>query len=129
MRKGTKAVMAGLMTAALMTSVAPFAVANDADKIREGNCSGRSDWKYKASPENGRIEVEYEVDQNRNGDTWKVRLRHEGDLFFSGSRITKAPSESFEVRRVVGNRAGTDNFRARAVNQRTGEVCRGTVAF
>ncbi|MBA3431735.1 MAG: hypothetical protein H0U16_09685 [Actinobacteria bacterium] len=129
MHKGTKAVMAGLMTAALMTSVAPFAAANDADKINEGNCSGRSDWKYKASPENGKIEVEYEVDQNRNGDTWKVRLRHEGDLFFSGSRVTRAPSGSFEVRRVVGNRAGTDNFTARAVNQRTGEVCRGAVAF
>ena len=38
------------------------ALANDADVITRGPCSGNSDWKLKASPENGRIEVEGEVD-------------------------------------------------------------------
>ena len=48
--------------------------ANPADVIRRGNCSGSSDWKLKLSPEDGRIEVEYEVDSNVAGQTWQVRI-------------------------------------------------------
>lgn len=128
MTKGIKILMAALLGASLMAA-APAALANDADVIREGNCSGGSDWKLKASPENGRIEIEYEVDQNQVGDTWKVRLFHNGERIFRGTRTTQAPSGSFEVRRVVDNAAGTDRFRARARNLSTDETCGGRVAF
>ena len=97
--------------------------------IRRGACSGVSDWKLKLSPENGRIEVEYEVDQNRSGDVWRVRIRHNGDLVFAGTRTTRAPSGSFEVRILQRNRAGDDVFRGRAVNLRTGEVCGGRAVW
>ena len=60
-------------------------LAKDGDVIRRGACSGRSDWKLKLSEENGRIEVEYEVDQNRVGDVWRVRIRHDGDLVFAAT--------------------------------------------
>lgn len=113
----------------LIMAVAPLASANDADVIREGSCSGRSDWKLKLSPEDGRIEVEYEVDQNRVGDTWKIRLKHDGKRFFRGRRTTKGPSGSFELRRVEANHRGKDGFRAKAINLRTGEVCRGRARF
>ena len=102
---------------------------NDRDVIRRGNCSGMSDWKLKLSPEDGRIEVEYEVDQNRNGQVWRVRIRHNGDLVFDGRRTTAAPSGSFELRLVQGNRAGDDVFTARAVNVNTGETCPGRAVF
>ncbi len=128
MTKGIKILMAALLGASLMAA-APAALANDADVIREGNCSGGSDWKLKASPENGRIEIEYEVDQNQVGDTWRVRLFHDGKRFFRGTRTTQAPSGSFEVRRVVDNAPGTDRFRARARNLSTDETCGGRVAF
>jgi hypothetical protein len=120
----TTSAVALIALAALSAPTAVFA--NDADVIREGNCSGASDWKLKLSPENGRIEVEFEVDQNRNGVTWNVRLKRNGNLFFAGQRTTQAPSGSFEVRRVTNNGAGSDFFVARAVNPATGEVCRGT---
>ena len=120
----TSAAVALIALAALSGPTAVFA--NDADVIREGNCSGASDWKLKLSPENGRIEVEFEVDQNRNGVTWNVRLKRNGNLFFAGQRTTQAPSGSFEVRRVTNNGAGSDVFVARAINPATGEVCRGT---
>ena len=113
------------LTAALFTG-APLASANDDDIIRRGDCTGASDWKLKLSPENGRIEVEFEVDQNRNGDTWDVKLRRDGALVASGAKTTVAPSGSFEFRRVINESAGSDAFLARAVNRRTGEVCRGT---
>ena len=104
-------------------------LAKDGDVIRRGACSGASDWKLKLSEEDGRIEVEFEVDQNRVGDTWRVRIRHDDDLVFAGARTTKAPSGSFEVELLQRNRAGDDVFRARAVNLRTGEVCGGRAVW
>lgn len=127
--RGKKAMALVSGVTALIMAAAPLASANDADVIRRGSCSGRSDWKLKLSPENGRIEVEYEVDQNRAGDTWKVRLKHDGKRFFRGRRVTEGPSGSFEVRRVEPNHRGRDRFRARAVNLRTDQVCRGRAGF
>ena len=112
---------AALVGAILAGSLAGSALAKDGDVIRRGACSGSSDWKLKLSDEDGRIEVEFEVDQNVVGDVWRVRIRHDGDLVFSGRRTTTAPSGSFEVRILQRDRAGDDRLRARAVNTETGE--------
>ena len=104
-------------------------LARDGDVIRRGACSRNSDWKLKLSEENGRIEVEYEVDQNRVGDVWRVRIRHDGDLVFAGRRTTRGTSGSFEVRILQRNRIGDDVFRGRAVNLRTGEACGGRAVW
>ena len=40
-----------------------------------GDCSGRSTSKLKVKPDGGRLETEFEVDQNRNGVTWKVTIQ------------------------------------------------------
>lgn len=113
---------------ALLATAGP-ALANDADVIRRGGCSGSSDWKLKASPENGRIEVEGEVDSNRTGQTWKWRMLHNGTVSARGTATTTGPSGSFEVRRVMVNLAGTDQIGWRATNPATGEVCRGSLSF
>jgi hypothetical protein len=110
----------------LAVVVAPLAMAKDGDVIRSGSCSAASDWKLKLSREDGRIEVEFEVDQNKVGDTWRVAMRRDGVVFFRGERVTKAPSGSFEVRRAISNSAGSDTVVARAVNLSTDEVCRGS---
>jgi hypothetical protein len=119
---------AALALSLAMVGITP-AMANDADVIRRGSCSGSTDWKLKLSPEDGRIEVEYEVDSNVSGQTWQVRIQKNGAGIFSGSRVTGPPSGSFEVRVVTSDPAGTDRFRARAVNATTGEVCVGTASF
>ena len=127
---GTKRILATTVIAALLTgALAGPALAQDGDVIRRGSCSGPSDWKLKLSEENGKIEVEFQVDQNVVGDVWRVRIRHDGDLVFSGRRTTKAPSGSFEVRIVEPNRAGDDVFTARAANVRTGETCAGRAVW
>ena len=128
MRRGLRIGLVGVVAAASL-AVAPGATAKDGDVIREGACSGASDWKLKLSPEDGKIEVEFEVDQNVVGDEWRVVMRHDGDVFFRGKRTTQGPSGSFEVRRVEGNHAGDDSFRARARNPGTDEVCRGSATF
>jgi len=104
-------------------------LAKDGDVIRRGSCSGNSDWKLKLSEEDGRIEVEYEVDQNVVGAVWRVQIRHDGDLVFAGRRTTRAPSGSFEVRILQRNRAGDDVFRGRAVHTRTGQTCGGRAVW
>jgi len=115
--------------ALLLGATAPGAYAKDGDVIRRGSCSGASDWKLKLSPENGRIEVEFEVDQNVVGQTWRVRINQNGDRIFAGSRVTKAPSGSFEVRVLAANTAGDDAFRAVAKDPGTGERCVGRATF
>ncbi|HEX3237994.1 MAG TPA: hypothetical protein VHQ99_06245 [Gaiellaceae bacterium] len=86
-----------------------------------GTCTQQSTSKLKLSRDNGRIEVEFEVDQNRNGVPWKVTLRRNGHRVASLTARTRAPSGSFEIRRLVADRPGTDRISARAT--RSGEVC------
>jgi hypothetical protein len=117
--------LASLVAASALT-LAPAAFARDGDVIRRGSCSANSDWKLKLSPEDRRLEVEFEVDSNVNGQTWRVRIFQNGDRIFAGRRITQAPSGSFEVRVLADDTAGTDRFRARAVNPDSGETCVGT---
>ena len=114
-----------VLATVLAIPVAAPAIANEDDVERRGSCSRRSDWKLKLSPENGGLEVEFEVDQNVVGAKWKVVMKHDGYRFFRNRRTTKAPSGSFEVRRVINNKRGTDRVTAKARNVRSGEVCRG----
>ncbi|MET0840288.1 MAG: hypothetical protein ABWY19_16020 [Marmoricola sp.] len=118
-----------LASAVLLSATAP-ALAKDGDVRTSGACQGSATWKLKASPEDGRIEVEGEVDSNRSGQTWRWTLRRgNGTLLGSGTRTTAGRSGSFEVRRVAGNFSGTDTFVFRAQRPGTQQICRGTVRF
>ncbi len=113
----------------LVSTTSPAAMANDDDRIARGSCARSTDWKVKASPESGRIEIEGEVDSSRAGQTWRWALFHNGSVSAAGSRVTRGPSGSFGVRRVSVDMGGTDTFVFRARNVRSGEVCRGSVNF
>ena len=135
---------AALSVAALAT--APFAVASHGaddpagddrggdrtarpDVRVNGTCTLSSTAKLKLSPENGRVEVEFEVDENRNGKRWGVVLKRNGTTVRSRSAVTRAPSGSFEVRAVIA--AGSPSTKVTAVARRaaTGEVCRATATL
>lgn len=100
---------------------------NDRDVRSTGSCTATSSAKMKLSPENGRIEVEFEVDQNRNGVTWNWSLARAGVSLAGGTAVTIAPSGSFEVRRLVSNTPGTDTIVATAT--RPGESCTVTASI
>ncbi len=108
--------------ALLALSVAPAAVAKDGDVERRGVCTGASTSKIKLSEEDGAIEVEFEVDQNRNGVRWNVVIRQNGRAVRNLVRVTRGPSGSFEARIVRPSTAGIDTFVATAT--RRGETCR-----
>ena len=83
--------------------------------------------KLKAKHDDGRVETEFEVDQNRNGRRWNVVIRRNGVVVFRGSRITRPPSGSFSVNRRIANAAGRDRIVATARSVVGGGVCRGVV--
>ena len=129
MNKLSRAGGAAALALTLATTAALPAFANDDDVIRRGSCRGSTDWKLKASPEDGRIEVEGEIDSNRNGQVWRWRIKHDGNLSARGRATTHAPSGSFEVRRLLVDTRGVDTIVFRAINTRSGEICRGSLRF
>ena len=117
-----------LAIAAAALVVVPATWAKDGDVLVRGTCTSSTTSKLKLSEEDGRIEVEFEVDQNRNGVRWSVVLRRPTTVLVRTTRVTRAPSGSFELRRVVADLAGRDRITARATSP-SGEVCRATAAF
>ena len=107
-----------------------LALANDRDVRRLGQCTKSAFSKIKLSPENGRIEVEFEVDANRMGQMWRVVIRRNGKVRVRTSATTRRPSGSFTVRRVFDNRRGApDNINARAEAPATNQVCRAAATL
>jgi hypothetical protein len=109
--------------AATLVATAPAASAKSVSAQKSGRCSAASHWKIKAKPDNGRMEVELEIDSNRNGQRWAVGIYDNRVRIFSGYRVTHAPSGSFSIEKLTRNRAGLDHFVGIARNVRTGEVC------
>jgi len=120
------AIATAALVAPLATALPAHASGGTSAVTKTGSCSGSAVWKLKAKHDDtGRIEVEWQVDSNKVGQTWTVRLRDNGTLFFSGSRTTKAPSGSFSVQKFTANRAGSDTISARSVHGT--QVCKGSV--
>lgn len=121
-------VIAGTVAAlAVPITMAMPAQAKGSDAITaRGTCSNGATWKLKAKHDDTRIEWEFEVDTNRAGRVWTVKVTDNGTTVFSGKRTTLAPSGSFSVERRTADRAGTDVIRASAT--RGGAVCKGRVS-
>src|SRR3954470_10690035 len=94
---------------------------NDGKSV-SGSCTKASTSKLKVKADDGRLETEFEVDQNRSGVTWKVTLRRNGKVAVKSSAKTKRPSGSFSFNRRLANGAGKDKISARATSP-SGEVC------
>jgi hypothetical protein len=130
MRKAIRFGLAGLLAAGIMSSApVAFAKGGGGEVIKQGSCSVSSDWKLKAKPDDGRLEIEFEVDQNVVGDVWKVKITDNGQKVFKGKRTTQPPSGSFEVETRPADQAGTDKIVAKAKNLSTGETCMGSLSL
>ena len=121
MKKMPMSAAALLIATALPAIGAGAAQASDDDTIRRGSCTVSTDWKIKVKPDDGRIEVEAEIDSNRNGQTWRWVLSQDGNVADRGRSVTTGRSGSFSVERRTNNTPGTDSFKFRAVHG--GEVC------
>ncbi|MFP5252367.1 MAG: hypothetical protein ACLGH4_01045 [Actinomycetes bacterium] len=113
-----------LITPAL---VAGPAVAKDGDVFATGTCTGSSELKLKAGPEDGMIEVEAEVDSNVRRQVWSWALTQVGRSSRTDWATTTGASGSFEVEVLFPDEAGADTFTF--IASFGGETCRGTVTF
>ena len=93
---------------------------------KSGTCSAASHSNLKVKADNGRLETEFEVDQNRVGKRWSVTLKRNGSTVFHSIRTTQAPSGSFEVRRLLAGGAGS-RIVATAKSLSSGETCRAAI--
>jgi hypothetical protein len=91
---------------------------------KAGTCTGSAKTKIKVKEEDGgRLEVEFEVDQNVNGRRWGVVLRKNGKVVVRRSARTKAPSGSFTVRALLADGAGADTVSGVARSVQGGQRC------
>jgi hypothetical protein len=119
-----------LSTLALpLAAMAPASASHAAGVRTHGGCGGPAVWTLKAKADNGRIELQAEVDSNRVGQVWHWTIKHDGNTFAKGSSTTHGASGSFSVARRPANKAGTDHFVFRAERRATGDVCRGTISL
>lgn len=120
---------------AVSVSSLGFAVATSAPALAGGNgevsnhggCSGSAVWKLKAKPDDGRLEVEGEVDSNRSGQDWRWKIKRNGDVVRHGASTTHGASGSFSVERKIAGNGGTIVFKATRVGG--GQTCRGSVTL
>jgi hypothetical protein len=122
---GLIAALSGLV---LAFTAAPLAVAKDGDVLVRGTCTGSTTSKLKLSEENGRIEVEFEVDQNRNGVRWNVAIFRNGNGVARVTKVTAGRSGSFEARALLADGAGRETVRARATRA-SGAVCTAVASW
>jgi len=120
------ALTTALAMAPIVVAVAPAQASGGGGVEARGTCGAGVTWKLKAKHDNGRVEVEYELDSNRVGQVWAVSLTDNTVSIFSGHRTTLAPSGSFSVRVLTTDRAGADVIRSRATLG--SQVCTGAVS-
>jgi hypothetical protein len=92
----------------LVGLVAAPAGAKDGDVVVKSRCTLGAKSKLKLAPRasDGRTKIEFEVDSNRNGQIWNVRITDKGAIVFAGAKATAAPSGSFTVRTRVPGASG-----------------------
>jgi hypothetical protein len=95
--------------------------------VQRGQCSAASHSKLKAKRDDSRLETEFEVDQNRAGQRWRVTITRNGSIVFRGIRTTQGPSGSFDVERLLAGDAGS-HIVATAKALSGGETCRASVS-
>ena len=116
-----------LVATALPVVASAAAYADDDDVERRGRCSNGVSWKIKAKPDDGRLEVEAEIDTSRSGQNWAWVLKHNGSVSDRGTSTTRGSSGSFDVERRAIDFGGIDTFRFRAT--RKGAVCVAQVSL
>jgi hypothetical protein len=129
-RVGVAAMVAATVSGGVAGASMPAFASGGGGGVRAlGTCTGTSVSSLKAKADDGKIEVEFEVDSNVAGQTWNVAMRDNGTVFFKGSAVTSGTSGSFTIRRRIANQAGSDLIQARAKNVGNGETCTAQVAF
>jgi hypothetical protein len=123
----TAALTAGLTAPLLVAATPAFASGGGGGVSSSGACTNGGHFELKAKHDDSAIELEYQVDSNRAGQVWAVRITDNGAIVVSRHATTAGPSGSFTVRKVIADRPGPDKIRARATFGN--HTCGGTVTL
>jgi hypothetical protein len=118
-------IVSSIVAVAALLALASTALgAGSPGVLKTGKCSAGATWKLRAKRDDGGVEAEFEVDQNRVGRRWSVVLSRNGSVVFRGVRRT-APSGSFEVRKIL---PGGGRIVATAKALAGGQTCRAALS-
>lgn len=84
-----------------------------------GQCSATSEWKLDLKRRAQSRKVEFEVDSNRSGQSWRYRITHRGTVIAKGTATTVGRSGSMTIKAKVPSTSGV--VKARATH--AGETC------
>ena len=121
----TAAITVGLTAPLVVAATPAFASGGGGGVSSSGACTNGGHFNLKAKHDDGKIEMEYEVDSNRAGQVWAVRITDNGAVVVSQHATTAGPSGSFTIRKVIANRPGADRIHARATFKN--HTCAGSV--
>jgi hypothetical protein len=115
------------LTAPLVAAATPaFASGGGGGVSSSGACTNGGHFNLKAKHDGGKIEMEYQVDSNRAGQVWAVRITDNGAVVVS-RHATTGPGDSFTIRKVIANMPGLDKIHAHATFKN--HTCGGTVTL
>jgi hypothetical protein len=120
-RRTSAAALVATVAASVAVGVATPAYAKGGDAVRASKACSTGTLKLKAKHDDGAIEVEAELDTNRNGQRWAIRILDNNVSAWKGARTTLAPSGSFSVEKRIANKAGADVVKVRVARGST--VC------
>jgi hypothetical protein len=109
-----------IIAVALFITPSSASGSGSTDIIQQGSCTKSSSYKLKLSEDDAGVEVEFEVDQNKNGVQWTVQFYRNNAQFASQKYKTQPPSGSFDAKKVNSNKDGT--FKVVATSP-GGETC------
>ncbi len=120
---------ASVLTASLAFTAAPAIASGGSDDrvIRTGSCSGSADWKLKVKTDDGKLEVEGEVDSNTSGQKWAWKIRTPVRWPPRAPRRRAAAVARSPLERKIADKSGTDTVVFKA--KYAGQTCKGTIAF
>jgi len=130
--RGPAIVLSLVLGAAALFS-APGALASDGGAARDGNgpvrikCDNNSDVRLNIKAIDGNSDRFLVIGAvfSDDDDVWDWSMRHNGDVSAQGDIQARDDIDrSFRISRSMLDFYGVDDIAFRAVNQRTGEVCR-----
>jgi hypothetical protein len=123
-----RAVASAALGVSLAVSPSLPGLATGDEMRREGSCTGNGDWRLEVRHDDANtLEVRFRIDHIPSGDVWEIFLSDNGTRFFAGTRTSS--SNDVRVRKLTGDRPGTDHIKGYGYSRDTGEVCSGRVAF
>jgi hypothetical protein len=120
----TAAAITVALAAPLVAAATPAFASGGGGVSSSGSCTNGGHFKLKAKHDDGKIEMEYQVDSDRAGQVWRVRITDNGAVVVS-RHATTARSGSFTIEKKIANKPGQDNIHAHATFKN--HICGGTV--